>query len=108
MTMTTTPPKTVPLFRLGQTVATQGAVAACTPDYLRQCLKRHVCGDWGHVCAEDAATNDEALELGNRILSAYPIDPAKPCKGWGKTASGSLPNTTAASPPSCCQASTKP
>jgi hypothetical protein len=80
----TTSNKTSPLFPLGQTVSTQGALAACDPFYLAQCLKRHVSGDWGNVCAEDAGTNDEALELGNRILSAYPIDPAKPCKGWGE------------------------
>ncbi|MBN8927619.1 MAG: hypothetical protein J0H19_13455, partial [Rhodospirillales bacterium] len=44
---------------------------------------RHVSGDWGCVCDEDKALNDEAVELGNRILSAYPIDPAKPCEGFG-------------------------
>ncbi|MHB0696625.1 hypothetical protein, partial [Roseomonas mucosa] len=45
---------------------------------------RHAQGDWGCVCNEDREMNDEALELGNRILSAYPIDPAKPSKGWGE------------------------
>ena len=82
--MTTTPNNTSPLFPLGQTVSTQGALTVCTPFYLAHCLKRHACGDWGNVCDEDATTNNEALELGNRILSAYPIDPAKPCKGWGE------------------------
>ena len=56
---------------------------ACTPDHLLQCLTRHGQGDWGSVCVEDAATNNEALQEGLRILSAYPIDPAKPCKGFG-------------------------
>jgi hypothetical protein len=41
-------------------------------------------GDWGCVCAEDRETNDEAVRDGNRILSAYPIDEDKPCKGFGE------------------------
>jgi hypothetical protein len=46
-------------------------------------LARHSIGDWGCLCSEDWKTNDEAAENGDRILSAYPIDPAKPCKGFG-------------------------
>lgn len=34
-------------------------------------LDRHVRGDWGRVCQEDAQLNDEALSDGSRILSAY-------------------------------------
>jgi hypothetical protein len=71
-------------FSLGQVVSTPGAQDACSPAYLIECLSRHARGDWGVVCAEDAATNDEALKLGNRVLSAYPIDPAKPSKGYGE------------------------
>lgn len=73
-----------PLFRTGQVYATRGAIDATTDLYRLQCLSRHVAGDWGHCCDEDKATNDEAVELGNRILSAYPLDPAKPCKGFGE------------------------
>jgi hypothetical protein len=72
-----------PLFHPGRTVATQGAVSACPPDYLFQCLQRHLSGDWGDVCDEDKKSNDAAVRGGNRILSAYPIDPGKPCKGYG-------------------------
>lgn len=75
---------TKPLFPLGQVVSTPGALAACRHDYLLQCLHRHVRGDWGNVCEEDAATNAEAVTAGFRILSAYAIDPGKPCKGFGK------------------------
>jgi hypothetical protein len=32
---------------------------------------RHQTGDWGEVCAEDAAENQLSLEKGFRILSAY-------------------------------------
>jgi hypothetical protein len=31
----------------------------------------------------DWKINDQAVEDGDRILSAYPIDPSKPCKGFG-------------------------
>jgi hypothetical protein len=34
-------------------------------------LTRHQRGDWGTVCPEDAALNDEAAARGGRILSAY-------------------------------------
>lgn len=71
-------------FDLGQVVTTPGALEACGAEYLMECLMRHGSGDWGCVCAEDAASNDEALTEGLRVLSAYPIDPAKPSKGWGE------------------------
>jgi hypothetical protein len=73
----------VALFELGQVVATRGAIAACSMLYLEQCLARHVRGDWGVVCAEDRKSNFEALRERLRILSAYPINPEKPCKGFG-------------------------
>ena len=73
-----------PLFSLGHVVATPGAMDASTHDYRMTCLSRHVSGDWGCCCEEDKATNTEAVTLGNRILSSYPLDPAKPCKGWGE------------------------
>jgi len=79
------PPFRVPatLFELGQVVATRGVVASCSMPYMEQCLARHVRGDWGVVCAEDRKSNFEALFAGLRVLSAYPIDPDKPCKGFG-------------------------
>jgi hypothetical protein len=81
MTTTTTPAK--PLFALGQVVATTGAIEATSSWQRIQYLRAHMAGDWGCVCAEDKASNDEAVRLGNRIVSAYPIDPDKPCKGYG-------------------------
>ena len=87
MTNTATTPALAPMpprFDLGQTVTTPGALDACSLEYMHQCLMRHMRGDWGCVCAEDSETNDQALVCGNRILSSYPLDPAKPCEGWGK------------------------
>ena len=47
-------------------------------------LMRHVEGDWGVVDAEDWQINNDAVKNGNRILSAYPIDPEKLCRGYGQ------------------------
>jgi hypothetical protein len=70
-------------FPLGEIVATPGALAATSNAYRFECLLRHVSGDFGCVCHDDAETNRAAITEGDRILSAYPIDPAKPCKGFG-------------------------
>ena len=73
----------VRFFDLGRIVASPGALDACAPDYLQQCLARHGRGDWGCVCAEDRKSNCKALSSGGRILSSYPIDPTRPSKGYG-------------------------
>jgi len=47
-----------------------------TKDFQRamgEILSRHVCGDWGDVCAHDAKVNEDALKSGARILSAYTV-----------------------------------
>jgi hypothetical protein len=74
------------LFQLGRVVVTTGVLDAFTTSsfYLAQCLGRHRLGDWGCVCAEDAESNTQAVRDGDRILSAYPIDPKRPCKGFGE------------------------
>lgn len=82
--MTNATPTTPKTFSLGQVVSTPGALSACSPEHLLACLKRHAAGDWGSTCDEDRAVNDDALVNGDRILSAYPIDPDKPCKGYGE------------------------
>lgn len=78
----------LPLFPLGQVVITPGAESVILSDdannmRVADLLDRHMRGDWGVVCAEDKALNDDAVVLGNRILSAYSIDEAKPCDGEG-------------------------
>jgi len=72
-----------PLFGLGMIAATPGVLAAVSPDRLLACLARHVGGDFGCVCGDDAAANREAIAAGDRVFSAYPIDPAKPSEGFG-------------------------
>jgi len=71
-------------FSLGSIVATPGVIET-VPEYrLFECLTLHKNGDWGKVCAEDAANNNLSTHNGYRILSAYPIDPTSPCKGYGE------------------------
>jgi hypothetical protein len=60
-------------FPLGRLAATPGALQAIqesgqTADFF---LGRHLAGDWGEVDAEDWRLNDEAVQDGSRILSAY-------------------------------------
>ena len=76
-------PVAYPLFMLGQIVVTSGAMSIEDISLLNRCLNRHVRGDWGHVCEENALTNNEAVKAGFRILSAYAIDETRPCKGYG-------------------------
>lgn len=63
------------LFDLGQLVSTPGALAAFdkTGDDPLIFLARHLAGDWGDVCEEDARANNDAVEDGFRILSSYKL-----------------------------------
>jgi hypothetical protein len=72
-----------PLFAPGDIVATQGAVVARAAAQLAAALTRHLSGDWGLMFPEDASLNVEALQCGDRLHSAYAIDPSKPSKGYG-------------------------
>ena len=68
-----------PLFALGKTVATRGALETMqrldvSPLAL---LSRHQRGDWGNLDKEDKVTNDQALTHGDRIFSAYQLETAK-------------------------------
>ena len=58
-------------FPLGQIVITSNAASVLTHEEINDGLRRHTSGDWGMVCSEDAALNDEALVNGDRLLSAY-------------------------------------
>lgn len=65
-----------PLFTLGQTVATPGALAAMEQSGISPLalLSRHQRGDWGDLEEEDKVANDNALKAGRRVLSAYRFD----------------------------------
>ena len=60
-------------FVLGQIVATPGALEALekagqTPD---EFISRHVSADWGELDEHDIQENNDALERGSRLFSAY-------------------------------------
>lgn len=63
------------LFELGSIVATPAAMAVLNENAVcfLSLLARHVRGDWGRVCPEDAEQNNDAVSLGGRILSVYPV-----------------------------------
>ena len=58
-------------FELGQVLITPGAHDDLNLKDVASSLVRHAGGDFGDVCEEDWAHNEEALETGDRILSSY-------------------------------------
>ena len=60
-------------FPLGQVVATPGALEALQRNNSTglEYLRRHASGDWGIVCEDDKQANNEALQNGARLMSAY-------------------------------------
>jgi hypothetical protein len=65
----------IPLFDLGQTVATPGALDALVEAGIcgAALLHRHHRGDWGDLDAEDIESNNAALKNGSRLFSAYQV-----------------------------------
>ena len=61
-------------FEVGMVVATPGVTNLFSPEYMLQCMARHMARDWGDLCDEDKHANDTALEHGSRLLSAYEQD----------------------------------
>ena len=62
-----------PRFSLGQVVATPGALEVlqhAERDPV-EFLARHIVGNWGDLDDEDKQANDQAVQEGSRILSAY-------------------------------------
>jgi len=63
-------------FPLGHIVATPGAMdvlggADGDPRLAIMLLARHAAGDCGDMDDEDKETNEEAIRVGNRIMSVY-------------------------------------
>ncbi len=60
-------------FTAGQICATPGALEAMnlSEQSPMEFVGRHVTGDWGDVCEDDAKVNEESLEHGLRLLSSY-------------------------------------
>lgn len=83
-----------PKFDPGAVVSTPGALDAlqknaCSPATL---LARHLSGDWGELGCEDQRANDDALNTGARLLSAYAL--ADGTRLWLITEAVSGPDNT--------------
>jgi hypothetical protein len=63
------------MFALGNVVVTPGALDLLDQHGLNAAsiLQRHMCGDFGAVCADDRAANSAAIRDQTRILSAYKV-----------------------------------
>ncbi|HZZ77428.1 MAG TPA: hypothetical protein VFE62_02855 [Gemmataceae bacterium] len=58
-------------FPLGHVVITANAAQHLDTVAVNDALRRHVTGDWGDLCPEDACANTCALTRGGRLFSAY-------------------------------------
>ena len=65
-----------PLFALGQTLATPGALEtlAKADQEPLGLLFRHVTGDWGDLPEEDIEENRLSVEKGFRVFSSYKLE----------------------------------
>lgn len=63
------------LFPMGELVATPGALSLLEHHRINplSLLGRHLQGDWGNVSDDDRAANEDAITLGNRIVSSYTV-----------------------------------
>lgn len=64
------------VIKIGKLVATRGVAYEMQnnsefANFVQKSFYRHYLGDWGDICEEDKALNDEALECGERLFSAY-------------------------------------
>ncbi len=59
------------MFEYGDIFITPNALESIPRSEIIRALGRHISGDWGDVCLEDWELNNEAVEMGYRILSQY-------------------------------------
>ena len=80
-------------LELGQIVATPGALALlqATGRSAASLLARHMHGDWGDTCKDDAALNEIAISDGSRIMSVYRLVDAEKLKATPKQKRADLP-----------------
>lgn len=97
-TAQTKPPVTIitnaaKLQQLGQCVATPGALALLEKTGFSAAffINRHLHGDWGDVCKEDAELNEMALRDGSRIMSVYRLVSPEKLKATPRSKRSELP-----------------
>lgn len=80
-------------FSLGQVVATPGALALLEEKNrsAASLIARHMHGDWGDICKEDAGLNELALQDGSRIMSVYRLVDAEKLKATPVPKRANLP-----------------
>ena len=80
-------------FALGQVVATPGALAIlqATGRSAANLLARHMHGDWGDTCRDDAALNELAIVDGSRIMSVYRLVDTEKLKATPRQKRTALP-----------------
>ena len=69
----------MPLFNLGNIVATPAALRHCEQHQINPLvlLGRHVGGDWGDLSADDIDANQNAISYGGRVFSSYCVGDSK-------------------------------
>ena len=80
-------------FQLGQCVATPGALALLEKTGFSAAflINRHLHGDWGDTCKEDAELNEMALRDGSRIMSVYRLVSPEKLKTTPRSKRSDLP-----------------
>ena len=58
-------------FGLGRLLSTPGALERVSHGEMLRAIERHVSGDWGGVCPEEAEANEGAVRERARLLSSY-------------------------------------
>jgi hypothetical protein len=58
-------------FSLGRVLITPGAATEICGEEITRALRRHQCGDWGQLESEERACNEQVLNAGGWLLSAY-------------------------------------
>lgn len=74
---TLTETKTPVKFALGKILATPTVIDLIPPHERRALYARHARNDWGDMCDDDKAANDQALINGSRIFSGYETSEGK-------------------------------
>lgn len=81
-------------FQLGQCVATPGALALLEKTGFSAAflINRHLHGDWGDVCKDDAELNEMALKDDSRIMSVYRLVTPEKLKATPRSKRSELPS----------------
>ena len=58
-------------LKMGQLVVTRGAMESLTTNDILRSLTRHLSEDWGELDEHDWIVNEDAMELGGRVMSRY-------------------------------------